>query len=291
MATLKTQQFIFKPDMNIIREQCDQVIRREPSLAPKITAAMSSFDDVIEHINHGDVQKAIEKIYKSVGDVFDVGLDELEASCFFYIGSLALAIGDDEQGINLLNGALYKTQNPWLTLTVNNRLMIYHLSNDNYDNVMSLVNTTLKVVSKLPRSNASTYYSSAAKYSRAEAHFQRAEYSEVITHIESALTGFRDLSMKAEIAKCQGLLGNALIAKGDVKRGLPYTLKSLKQFRKLKNEDEIGFLLQGRALAMVQIGKKAEAIKDLRKALKLFKRRGDSKAINTTLAILSNLED
>ncbi len=292
MATLETKQFVFEPDMNLIREQCDRVVQRAPSLAKKITASLNSFETARGYVDNGDVGKAFEKLSESIRDILDSGADELEASCFFYIGFLALAIGDDEFGIRMLHGSLHKTQNPWLALCTYNRLMIHHLTKENYDAVVSIANASKKVVSGLPRSTASVYFGSGASYSKAEAHFRQGEYSEVFPHIQSALEGFRDISMMAEVAKCQGLLGNALISIGEVEGGLEYTEKSLEMFHEMENEDEMPFLLQGRGLAMLRTGNKAEAIRDLREALKLFKRRGEVevKGINSTLAILSKLE-
>jgi len=290
MTTLETQNFNFKPDINKIRKQCDSVVQRDPSLRHKILAALKNFDDAMKYVDSVNVPKALEKLNESVRDILDVGADELEASCFFYMGFIGLAAGGAESGINLLNAALHRTQNPLLALVAYNRLMIHHLTDGNYETVINLANATDKVVSKLPNSNTSRYFSSAASYSRAEAHFRQGKYSNALPHIQEALTGFSDLSMKAEIAKCQGLRGNALIFSGQLKQGLKDIETSLKLFRELKNEREIQFLLLGRASVMCQMGKKAEAIQDLREALKISKRLGEINEINSTLALLSALE-
>lgn len=290
MATLETQQINFEPDMKIIREQCEEAVRRAPSLAGKVSAAMKSFGEAKRLVDQGDVENSIQKLSESMEKLLDLGLDELEAACYFYTGFLALAVGNEELGIELLNEATRKTRDPWLALGAYNRLMVQHLTHNDFDMVMRFADATEKVTSGLPMSKARTYYACGAGYSRAEAHFRRRDFQGVIPHVRSALEGFLSLGMKEETAKCRGLLGNALVASGELKRGLDAIEDALSLFRELGHEGEVAFLLQGKGMAMARMGDRTAAIASFREALKLFKRLDDTTGINSTLAVIAGLE-
>jgi tetratricopeptide (TPR) repeat protein len=290
MATLETQHFSFEPDMKIIREQCEEVVRRDPALAGKVSAAMKSFGEAKKFVDQGDVKMSIQKLSESMEKLIDLGLDEVEAACYFYTGFLALLVGNEELGIELLNEATRKTKDPWLALGAYNRLMVQHLSNNDFDIVMRLADATEKVVSGLSVSKASLYFACGASYNRGEAHFRRHDHQGAMPHVQSALEGFLSLSMKEETAKCQGLLGNALIASGELKRGLDATEEALRLFRELGNEGEGAFLLQGKGMAMARMGDKSAALASFREALKLFRHLDDTTGINSTLAIIAGLE-
>jgi tetratricopeptide (TPR) repeat protein len=289
MATLESQQFVFEPDIGALRSECAQLARRTQSLAPKLSTALKNLEDGRGHVENGALGLAVEKLSSAMSDAAGLGAPELEASCFFYMGLIALAMGQDV-GVDMLHQALRRTQNPHLALTMYNRLMIHHLSRDALVAVMSLADATQKVVTSLPSTPATRYYGAGANYNRAEAFYRQGEYAQMLPHVKTAAAEFASLSLRPETAKCEGLLGNALIAMGDAVAGLDHIERSLTLFRDLGNDGEIAFLLQGKGLAMTGMGRKDDAIRCLREAIRIFRQRKEVNALNSTLAMLANLE-
>jgi tetratricopeptide (TPR) repeat protein len=287
MATLESQQFVFEPDRSALRSECEQLAKRNPSLAPKLWMALANFEDGHADVENGDVESALRNFAAASSNT--VGAPELEASCYFYMGFIALAV-DNDAGANMLRHAISKTQSPHLALTIYNRLMIHHLSRDDHARVIELSDATKKLVSTLPSTPATRYYAAGAAYNRAEACFRQGEFARALPHVRAAAAEFGGLSLWAEAAKCEGMLGNALVATGDIS-GLDHIEKSLTLFRSLGNDGEVAFLLQGKGLAMAKLGRKDDAIKCLREALRIFKKRKEVYSVNSTLAVLANLED
>ncbi|MBK8922377.1 MAG: tetratricopeptide repeat protein [Saprospirales bacterium] len=295
MATLHSDQYSFEPDMDIIRQQCDQVVRGDASTRNRIEAALRNLEVIKRHMADGDGDKAFDKIRETMQDIMDLEVDELKASCSFYMGFLMLTVSRDnaemtQKSLEVIHWALQLTRNPMLALATYNKLMIHHLNHQNYEMVIKLVDATHEVASGLPRSNVIAYYRAAANYNKAEAFFRQNQFPEVLSPGKDAMDGFREISMETESAKCKGLVGFAMIATGDKTRGLEYTEESLRHFQRLKNEKEVAFLLQGRGMVMLMNGDKQEAIQNLREAVNIFRRSGDINAVNNTLAFLSNVE-
>lgn len=296
MATLHSDQYSFEPDMGLIRQQCDQAIRNNPSARNRIETALRNFETIKQYMTDGDGGKAFDMILETMQGVMDLEVNELKASCSFYMGFLMLATsGDDEEmtkkSMGLVTWALQLTRNPMLALTTYNKLMMHHMNRRNYEMVLKLADATDKVVSEIARSNLSLYHRAAANYNKAEAYFRQNQFSDVLSPARAALDGFREISLETESAKCKGLLGFAMISTGDKAQGLEYTEESLRHFQRLNNEQEVAFLLQGRGMAMLMNGNRQEAIQNLREAVRIFQRYGDINGVNSTLAVLSNIEE
>jgi tetratricopeptide (TPR) repeat protein len=291
MATLTTEKITFKPNMKLIREQCDAAVQRNPLCATDLASAITGFETACTLFDQSALKEGTEMLFKIMKCIGDENVPELEAACLFYLGCTALALGESDQGISWLDAALRNTRDPWLALCTYNIQMTHFLSSNSYQSVVALASATKKVMSQLPASEASLYYGSAASYNLAEAHFRKCDYAMVLQPVKEAIDGFHALSMRQEEAKSQGLLGNALVSSGDAKGGLPYIDKSLQFFQHANIEPEFGFLLQGRGTALLKLGRKSEAIRDFREAVQFFKRQGDAKAASTLLAAVLSLEE
>lgn len=289
MATLRTRQFVFEPDMVQVHAHCDEIARRNPALKKDLMLAFKDFENAKDCLNKNHIEQAFNLFRASIERVFNSEANELLSSCFFYLGFIGFAFGDSEMGINCFHSALYKTGNAHLAISLYNRLMIHYLSSQQFAEVLALADKTKELASKLP-DESRRYHTAAADYSRAEVYFRKEEYADVLPHIKSAIAGFESLSLVAETAKSRGMLGNAQIILGDVDRGLANTEASLADFRRLQNEQEIAFLLQGRGLAMAKQERLSEAIADLRQAARIFRQSREINALNATLAVVAALE-
>jgi len=53
MATLETQRFTFKPNMGIVRDQCDGVMERDPATKRTVRGGLKSFRRAVERVDRG----------------------------------------------------------------------------------------------------------------------------------------------------------------------------------------------------------------------------------------------
>jgi len=291
MPILETKRFRFEPDMKLIQAQCDAVARKNPRLKRRAEVALRRFKAARDYVDQGDIERAFMALREVLKDTLDVRAVELQASCLFYFGSLALLAGSDSMGVDLLQKAAGASRNTQLILAAHNRLMVKHLSSGQMDAVKDSARVTEGIVTAAERSDASVYYGAAARYNLAEMHFRQCEFSEAVPQALEALRGFEELSMDGETAKCLGILGCSRISCGDVEQGFADTERSLGLLKGFGDDQEMAVVFEGRAMGFLAQRRKDEATRDLREALNLFKRLDDTEAINTTLASLSLLEN
>jgi len=227
---------------------------------------------------------------KTLRGLGGLGANELEACCFFYVGFIMFAVGDDEEALKMLHAALLKTQDPWLALAAYNRMTLHHLTKNECPEVEKLADASEKALARVPESDTKTYYWAAVDYNRAEARYRRSEYSEVLSCARAAQGRFQSLGMEAEAAKSLGLLANAQLSLGNIEAGLADANEAIALLRGQGHESELPFILQGKAAALVQQGDRRGATECLQEAIAIYRQCDNITGINEALAAIAGIE-
>jgi tetratricopeptide (TPR) repeat protein len=287
MSTLYTEQIEYEIDYALVERQYNSAVNNNSDLKKQYPKALKLFKTGKHNFDNLILAKAMDCFSEILQLIWDQGINDLEAACFYYIGIMMLSSEMDNEGITSLKSALWKTQDYYLALSIFNLFSTYYLTKNDSETVHQYCDKSLEIAANLPDVLMVQYMVAAANYNKAEALVRENKHKDAIQFVKIADQSFSKISFIAESNKCKSLLGGILVVQNNFSDAQSLLDTACKFFEKENNKSELIDIYRFKGLSLIGLGDRKNGLKFLSNAVELCNETNDIKSLNIVLSELT----